>query len=139
MKNIKTDGWPYNTGAKKNLAGKMAVALFLMMLTVGVYAQTETSTANLDKYTGVYSSSSVPLKFTISKNGNVLFARGTGQATLALVYAGNDVFKNDALKLVIEFNPAKKQFTLKQSGQVFLYIRDPVQRPEPEFIDKDAK
>jgi D-alanyl-D-alanine carboxypeptidase len=120
-------------------SSRIIVALLLMVFTVGVYAQTETKTGDLDKYLGVYSTVSVPLKFTISKNGNTLFARGTGQAPLPLVAVGKDVFENDKMGLVMEFNPAKKQFTLRQSGQVFLYKRDLVQRPEPDFNEKDGK
>ena len=125
--------------SKKNLPGKIFAILFMVFLAVVVYGQSETKTGDLDKYLGVYSTVSVPLKFTISKKGNQLFTRGTGQAELALAPAGPDVYKNEKMGMVIEFNPAKQQFTLKQSGQVFLYKRDLVQRPEPDFIEKDGK
>ena len=131
-----------NTGSwysKKLPSVKIFVTLLLIVFTLGACAQTETKTGDLDKYLGVYSTVSVPLKFTISKTGGALFARGTGQAPLPLVAAGQDKFKNEKMGLVMEFDPAKQQFTLKQSGQIFLYKRDLVQRPEPDFIEKDGK
>jgi D-alanyl-D-alanine carboxypeptidase len=117
---------------------KISLLLLIVFTVAGAHAQSALNTDGLDKYTGVYSSSSVPLKFTISKEGNTLMMRGTGQKTLTLQPAGKDTYKCDSVGLVITFDPVKRTFVLKQSGQTFLYLRDKIQKPEPTVIeDKD--
>ena len=98
------------------------------------YAQSPDKTSDLDKYTGVYSSASVPLKFTIYKEGNILMMRGTGQKPLTLELVAKDRYKCDAVGLSVTFDWIKREFVLKQSGQTFLYLRDKVQKPEPTNI-----
>lgn len=80
--------------------------------------------ADLEKYTGIYSSKQIPLKITISKEDSVLKAQATGQSSFALDAAEKDKFKFDAAGIVIEFNPEKNEFTLKQGGGVFLFSKD---------------
>lgn len=84
----------------------------------------EVPPASLDQYTGVYSSSQIPLKITVTKEKDALKAQATGQPAFTLEPAAKDVFKYDPSGVVMEFLPDKNQMTLKQGGGVFLFIKD---------------
>lgn len=81
-------------------------------------------TEDLDKYLGVYSSTQLPLKITISKENATLRAQATGQSQFGLDALAPDKFAFDAAGIVIEFEPAKSQFTLKQGGGTYLFTKD---------------
>jgi hypothetical protein len=83
------------------------------------------NTANdLDVYLGVYSSSQIPLKMTISKVGRQLYGQGTGQPSFPLEAAGKDIFKFDQAGIVIEFHPKDKTMTLKQNNGTFSFKKE---------------
>lgn len=71
---------------------------------------------DLDKYLGVYASKQIPLKITITKNGNTLIAQGTGQPAFPLEATDKDKFKSDQIGAKFEFNPTVKTMTLFQGG-----------------------
>ncbi|MFD0792958.1 serine hydrolase domain-containing protein [Mucilaginibacter litoreus] len=78
-----------------------------------------------DKYVGVYSSTTIPLKITITTDGAALFAQATGQSSFPLDAAGQpDVFKFDAAGIVMEFHPATSSFTLKQGGAQYEFTKE---------------
>jgi CubicO group peptidase (beta-lactamase class C family) len=78
----------------------------------------------LDKYLGVYSSNQLPLKITITKEGNKLTGQGTGQPPFPLEATGQDKFKFEPAGIVMEFSPADKAMVLKQSGGIFNFVRE---------------
>jgi D-alanyl-D-alanine carboxypeptidase len=80
----------------------------------------------LDKYIGIYSSKQIPLKITITKNENQneLIGQATGQPSFPLEAVEKDKFKFDTAGVVLEFDPAADQMTLKQGGGVFQFTRD---------------
>jgi len=82
------------------------------------------SSNELDKYLGVYSSGQVPLKITVTKDNNTLIAQATGQQSFPLEASGKDIFRFDRVGVVIEFNPEKNEFTLKQGGGSYLFKKD---------------
>lgn len=77
------------------------------------------TTEELDNYIGVYSTDSFPLELTISRNGNVLIAQGTGQPSFPLECVGKYKFKFDQARLELEFIPAENKMILKQNGMTF--------------------
>ncbi len=81
---------------------------------------------DLDKYLGVYSSTQLPLKITITKNTDStgLMAQATGQPSFHLEATDSDVFSFNQAGIVLEFEPSKNQMTLKQAGATFLYSKD---------------
>jgi CubicO group peptidase (beta-lactamase class C family) len=81
-------------------------------------------TADLDKYIGVYSSTQIPLKITVTKDNTTLMAQATGQSSFPLEATGKDVFRFDQAGITMEFNLAKNEFTLKQGGGSFLFTKD---------------
>jgi D-alanyl-D-alanine carboxypeptidase len=78
----------------------------------------------LNPYLGIYSSNQMPLKITITKNGNTLVAQATGQSSFELNATEKHIFKFDQAGIVLIFNPEKKQMTLKQGGGIFEFTRD---------------
>ena len=82
------------------------------------------SNEELDQYLGTYKSKELPLKITISKNSKSLFAQAEGQSAFPLEATDKNVFKFDAAGIVMEFNPAKNEFILKQGGGRFLYTKE---------------
>jgi CubicO group peptidase (beta-lactamase class C family) len=81
-------------------------------------------TEDLDKYLGVYSSTQIPLKFTITKNDTTLISQATGQSTLPLEATEKDKFKFDLIGIKMEFNPDKNEMTVKQGGQTVLFTKE---------------
>jgi D-alanyl-D-alanine carboxypeptidase len=78
----------------------------------------------LDGYLGVYSSSQIPLKITITKNNKTLMAQATGQPAFPLEATEKDKFKFDQAGVVMEFNPAEKTMVLKQGGGQFAFVKE---------------
>lgn len=82
------------------------------------------SSEDLDKYLGVYSSKQVPLKISITKDGNTLIAQATGQAAFPLDATEKDIFQFDPAGVVMEFAPTEKSFILKQGGGAFTFTKE---------------
>jgi D-alanyl-D-alanine carboxypeptidase len=74
----------------------------------------------LDRYVGVYSSPDAPVKFTVTRDGTTLFFQPPGGgAPVPLEATAEDKFKIDngtAAGIVIEFDAAKNQMTIKRNG-----------------------
>jgi len=73
----------------------------------------------LDKYLGVYASSQLPIKLTITKKENTLIAQGTGQPEFPLEYMKTNTFQFESAGVILEFIPEENKMILKQFGQVF--------------------
>ncbi len=84
----------------------------------------EVTSADLDKYLGVYSSKQIPLKITITKNDKTLIAQATGQPATELEATEKDKFKFDQAGAVFEFNPTDKTMVLKQGGAMFTFSKE---------------
>lgn len=74
------------------------------------------SSADLDKYIGVYSTASFPLKITITKDGKQLYGQATGQSSFPLKAYDEHKFKFDAAGLKLMFEPENNQMILLQGG-----------------------
>lgn len=79
---------------------------------------------DLNKYLGIYASTQIPLKITISKSGATLIAQATGQSSFPLEATEKDKFKFDQAGVIMEFNPDKNEMTLKQGGGNFLFTKE---------------
>ena len=82
------------------------------------------SSEDLDKYLGVYVSSEVPLKITITKDNTTLIAQATGQPSFPLEPTEKDKFKFDPAGVVLEFDPSEKTMVLKQGGGTFTFKKE---------------
>jgi len=77
----------------------------------------------LDKYVGIYSSASFPLKITIAKTESGLTGQATGQGAFPLTPTEADVFEFDQAGITMEFRPAKNEFTFKQGAGTFVFTK----------------
>lgn len=84
----------------------------------------EVTSADLDKYVGVYSSKQIPLKITITKQDKTLIGQATGQPSFALEATAKDEFKFDQAGLVLEFSPTDKTMILKQGGAIINFSKE---------------
>jgi CubicO group peptidase (beta-lactamase class C family) len=82
----------------------------------------------LDKYVGVYSTPEAPVKFTITREGATLYAQPPGaQSAVPLEATAQDKFKIDngtPAGIVIEFDAAKNQMTIKRNGGERVFTKE---------------
>lgn len=78
----------------------------------------------LDTYLGTYETKDLPLKLTITKEGESLIAQATGQQKLPLEAREKGVFAFDRAGIVLEFNPEMKTVVLKQGGMEYLFTKE---------------
>jgi D-alanyl-D-alanine carboxypeptidase len=82
----------------------------------------------LDKYVGVYSMPGAPAKFTITRQDATLYAQPPGAQTgVPLEATAQDTFKIDngtATGIVIEFDAAKNQMTIKRDGGKRIFTKE---------------
>lgn len=81
-------------------------------------------TEDLDKYLGVYSTTQIPPKITITKNAATLFAQVTGGPIFPLDPTEKDKFKFDPAGIILEFNPDKDELTVKEGVNTFLFTKE---------------
>ena len=84
----------------------------------------ELKSEDLDQYLGVYSSQDLPLKLTITKQGNQLFAQATGQSAFPLEAFETHKFRFDGAGIKIYFLPETHQLTLKQGGGTYEFSKE---------------
>ncbi len=109
-----------NMNLNSMMVGVLSIA-FNQPYTMPNFKPVALSAQELDKYTGVYSSTQMPLKITVGKNETALTAQATGQSAFTLDAAGNHTFKFDGAGITMIFDPAKGQMTLKQGAGTYLF------------------
>ncbi|NIG54899.1 beta-lactamase family protein [Chitinophaga sp. Cy-1792] len=80
--------------------------------------------ATLDQYTGNYTSTALPLKIQVSRQGTRLLAQASGQQPFMLEAVSATTFHFDMAGIVLEFDAAKKQMILKQGGKEYIYVKE---------------
>lgn len=91
---------------------------------IPVFKSISLKSEELDRYTGIYSSSQIPLKITITKVKNALVAQATGQPTFPLTATDTDKFSFEQAGVIIEFDVSKQQMTLMQGGGKYTFTKD---------------
>ena len=79
---------------------------------------------DLDKYLGVYSTEQIPLKITITKNGNTLIAQGTGQPEFPLEAINKHIFEFDQVGAKFEFILEENKMILFQNGMQINFTKN---------------
>lgn len=74
------------------------------------------SDAELNAYTGTYTTPEMPVSFIIAKNGSTLTAQASGQGAFPLESSEKNIFKFDAAGITITFTPETKSFLIVQGG-----------------------
>lgn len=116
-----SNGSNYNNN---NISIAVLSAVFGRPYEIPEFAQVKLSAGEMAKYTGVYASTQIPLKITISVKENTLMAQATGQAAFPLEPAGTDQFKFEQAGVEIQFTPAENKMVLKQRGAEFNYTKE---------------
>lgn len=78
----------------------------------------------LDRYVGVYSSPSVPAKFTISSDGSTLYVQPGNQTPAALEATSENKFQLLGGGVVFEFNATTGQMILKRTGGPIVFTKE---------------
>lgn len=91
---------------------------------IPVFTTYNVTSEDLDKYLGVYASKQIAMKITITKDGNTLIAKGTGQPSLPLEATGKDKFKFDQAGAKFKFNPTDKTMILFQGGGEIKFTKE---------------
>jgi len=91
--------------------------------TIPDFKTAEYTTEQLDKYTGNYTTTEIPISISITKDGTTLMAQATGQSAFPLEAAEENIFKFGPAGIVLEFKPAQNQMILKQGGGVFTFTK----------------
>jgi len=120
----------YTSNGARYSTNDVAIAVlsiyFNRPFTMPVFDESKTitlNTAELDKYLGKYSSTQIPLKFDITKKNATLFAGVTSQSAVPLEAKGSDKFVYTMAGATLQFEPAKKTFTLTQGGKTYLFTK----------------
>ncbi len=106
------------------LIGVLSICFNRQDYSIPTFKTLSLSSTELDIYPGVYSSTQIPLKITITKDKTTLFAQATGQSSFPLEAYEPDKFKFDQAGIKIDFDTKKNEFTLKQGGVSYLFTRE---------------
>lgn len=87
-------------------------------ITIPDFTSQKYTADELNAFTGVYSTPAIPLKITITSDGQTLSAQATGQSAFPLDSAERNVFRFDMAGIVLEFKPSEKKMLLKQSATI---------------------
>lgn len=97
---------------------------FNKSFTLPVFSSYNVTPAELNQYTGIYSSSQMPLKITFTIKEGQLYAQATGQPSFPLECTEKNVFRFYAAGITISFNPDENKFVIEQRGGKFNYTKD---------------
>ncbi|MES2629703.1 MAG: serine hydrolase domain-containing protein [Bacteroidota bacterium] len=78
----------------------------------------------LSGYNGVYSSTQIPLKITVTGKKGLLYAQATGQGEFPLDVVDETHFTQRSAGIEMVFTNDHKQFVLKQGGGEYVFKRD---------------
>lgn len=82
------------------------------------------SSEDLEKFLGVYSSEKFPIKITITKENNTLFAQGEGQGKFATESFENNLFTFDQAGIRLTFNPEKSEMFFEQGKNKITFKKE---------------
>jgi D-alanyl-D-alanine carboxypeptidase len=92
--------------------------------TIPTFDQFAVSTERLDQYVGEYTSPSVPMKFKVSREGAKLFAGPVGRPGAPFEATAENTFRIMGGVIVLEFDPMKKQMTMKRADRVRVFTKE---------------
>lgn len=116
-----SNGTNYNNN---NISIAVLSAVYDKPYDIPVFSTYSVISEDLDKYIGVYSSTQIKLKITVTKDGNILIAQGTGQQALPLEAIEKDKFKFDQVGAKFEFHPTEKTMILFQGGGQIKFTKE---------------
>ncbi len=95
---------------------------------IPVFSFIELPEAELEKFHGVYRSSQIPLKLTISHKGKTLTIQATDQPPIEMETISANRFSNSRIGAMIEFSASQEglihELVLKQGGAEILFKKE---------------
>lgn len=88
------------------------------------YPEYKVSAETLKQYLGVYGTTAMPLKITITQNESGLLAEATGQGIIPLKAYAEHKFKFGPAGVKMEFIPEENKMILLQGGGKFEFLRE---------------
>jgi CubicO group peptidase (beta-lactamase class C family) len=79
---------------------------------------------DLDKYSGIYSNTQIPLKITIFKDNLTLLSQAPGEKSIPLEATGKDEFRFYQWGIKVTFDTDKDEFFWEQGGGSYLFTKD---------------
>jgi len=121
----------YTTNAKvypvKEIVSGLIDIYYNKPFQIPTFESVAISTEILDSYVGVYTTAGAPVKFKITRNGATLFFQPGEQSAVPLEATAADKFKIDngtPAGIVIEFDTAKNQMTIKRNGGERVFTKE---------------
>lgn len=99
-------------------------SIFNIEFNIPEFASYHLDSNDLNKYLGVYVSSQINMKITITKKDDMLIAQGAGQQPLKLEPIEKDRFKVDQVEAILEFDLLKQNMTLFQDGSKIEFTKE---------------
>lgn len=99
-------------------------AVFGRPFSLPVHRVVELSPKELEPYTGVYVSTSLPMKIAVRVKEKGLVAQATGQVSFELTPHGDHRFSNERAGIDVVFVPEKGDMSLSQAGGRYLFKRE---------------
>lgn len=99
-------------------------ALFEKPFSLPAFSDYAPQGADLQPLTGLYASSQMPLKITVSLTGNALAAQATGQSAFPLEAIAPNRFQFLPAGIEMIFNPAEQSMILNQGGATFQFKKE---------------
>ncbi|MDQ3016689.1 MAG: beta-lactamase family protein [Bacteroidota bacterium] len=115
---LTSNGTNYNNN---DISIAVLSAVFNLPIDIPVFTSYPITAGELEPLTGLYSSEQIPVEITITQEGKILIAQGTGQSSFSLEATAPNQFKFDRAGIVLEFNVEDKTMLLKQGGGEFLF------------------
>ena len=88
---------------------------------LGTFNAAAITEEDLEQYLGNYTSTALPIKINIMKEGKQLIAEAMGQGKITMTPVDHHTFENSEAGVVLKFDPAAKAFNLLQAGGTYLY------------------
>jgi D-alanyl-D-alanine carboxypeptidase len=107
-----------------NITLATLAAVFDKPYDIPSFQSTTYTSEELDAFTGVYATSELPVKITISRSGTVLKAHPTGQSAFTLEASTRNVFRFDVAGVVMTFIPETKEMVVLQAGRKFNFKKE---------------
>jgi CubicO group peptidase (beta-lactamase class C family) len=107
-----------------NISIAVLSAVFDKPFDIPSFTSFEVSTEELDQYVGTYSTTSLPVKISVRREGKLLLAQVTGQPSFPLEPTAKHKFEFNQAGVKMEFDPEKKSMILLQGAGKYVFKKE---------------
>jgi CubicO group peptidase (beta-lactamase class C family) len=107
-----------------NISIAVLSAVFDKPYDIPSIASFEVSSEELDQYVGTYSTTSLPVKISVRREGKLLLAQVTGQPSFPLEPTAKHKFEFIQAGVKMEFDPEKKSMILLQGAGKYSFTKE---------------